>query len=717
MPSASISSNRVVHEGRKGQTTKMQFVVQLSSAATTDIAIDYRTEDSAKDNGATAGVDYLPTSGTLIIPKGRALGTIEVSVLGDAEFEGDEVFNLVLSNPVGTTFGKADSISVEGTIKDDEPIITVGDASVVEGQDGTTKKMMFTVRLSAPASQDITVDFTTQGSAKLNAATDGAEEDYLETSGQLKFSAGQTVAQIYVTVNGDNLREGDEVFELVLSDPVGAGFAKGDTLTVTGTIIDDEPVITVADAKLVEGNNGTSKMQFFVKLGTSVNHPVSFNFHTEDSVKANTAVAGTDYTAVSGTVTITGNKSGAIIEVPIIGNTKTQGDRVFSLVLTDADGAGFAKGDSVTATGTIVDDDPIITVADAKGMEGKSGGITKMQFKVNLSKPASQDVTLKYVTQESNAANAADEGADYQATTGELRIPVGRTSGVIEISVIGDSLREGDEVFNLLLSDVKNAGFAKGETVTVTGAIRDDEPLISISSPTVVEGKAGGTKKMVFLVQLNTPATSEVRVDYQTQDATTDNSATQGVDYTPVQGTLTIRPGWTTGTIEVPILGDGDFEGDEVFDLLLSNPVAAGFADSDTITGIGTIKDDEPVIGGADIKVTEGAKGAITKMLFTVRLSNAALQDVSFHYETVQSASARTATPDLDFTPVSGSMTIKAGMTTATISVDILDDTLADGTETFNLVLSEPVGGGFAKGDTVVLVGTILDNEPTAGFG
>lgn len=717
MPTASISSNRVVLEGRPGQTTRMQFVVQLSAAATTDISIDYRTEDSSKDNGATAGIDYTAVSGTLKIPKGRALGIIEVPVLGDAEFEGDEVFNMVLFNPVGTSFGKADSISVEGTIKDDEPVITVADASVVEGQAGETSKIKFTVRLSAPAAQDITVNYRTEGSTKLNAATDGADEDYIATSGQLKFAAGQTTAQIYVTVNGDNLREGDEVFNLVLSDAVGAGFAKDDTLTVTGTIIDDEPVIMVADAKMVEGNSGTSVMQFFVKLAAPVDHPVTFKYHTENSVKTNTAVAGTDYTGVSGSVTITGNKTGAIIEVPIIGNTITQGDRVFSLVLSDADGAGFAKGDTATATGTIVDDDPIITVADAFGMEGKAGATTKMQFKVSLSRPSSQDVTVKYKTVESLDSNAATQGSDYTAASGVLTIKAGQTSAMVDVSIIGDNLREGDETLNLILSNATNAAFAKGDTATAKGTIRDDEPLISINSPTVIEGKSGDTRKMVFLVQLNTPATSEVSVDYQTQDATSDDAATQGLDYTPVKGTLKIPVGWTTGTIEVPILGDALFEGDEVFELLLSKPVAAGFAASDTIIGVGTIKDDEPVISGTDAKVVEGVKGAITKMLFNVRLSNAALQDVSFKYQTVQSASTQAATPGKDFTSASGSVTIKAGMTAATISVDILDDSLAEGTETFNLVLSDAVGGGFAKGDTVVLVGTILDNEPTASFG
>jgi len=118
------------------------------------------------------------------------------------------------------------------------------------------------------------------------------------------------------------------------------------------------------------------------------------------------------------------------------------------------------------------------------------------------------------------------------------------------------------------------------------------------------------------------------------------------------------------------------------------------------------------------MKVTEGARGAVTKMVFPVRLSNAALQDVTFKYETVQSTGAAVATPDKDFTSVKGgTLTIPKGSTMGYISIDILDDLLSEGNETFGLRLFDPVGGAFAKGDALVIVGTIIDNEPVAAFG
>ncbi|MBK6559927.1 MAG: hypothetical protein IPG16_22960 [Comamonadaceae bacterium] len=72
-----------------------------------------------------------------------------------------------------------------------------------------------------------------------NAAKAG--QDYVALSNtEFTIKAGDTSAFVDVDVMGDALKENNEVFDLVLSTPVGAGFAKGATLTAVGTIVDDE---------------------------------------------------------------------------------------------------------------------------------------------------------------------------------------------------------------------------------------------------------------------------------------------------------------------------------------------------------------------------------------------------------------------------------------------------------------------------------------------
>ena len=111
-PSASVSGTTIA-EGDSGTSTAT-FTVTLSDAhAGCDVTVDYATQDGS----ATAGSDYVPTSGTLTIPAGSTSGTIGVTVNGDGTPEPDEMFSLTLSNPTCATLGTA---SADATIENDD---------------------------------------------------------------------------------------------------------------------------------------------------------------------------------------------------------------------------------------------------------------------------------------------------------------------------------------------------------------------------------------------------------------------------------------------------------------------------------------------------------------------------------------------------------------------------------------------------------------------
>lgn len=121
-----------------------------------------------------------------------------------------------------------------------------------------------------------------------------------------------------------------------------------------------------------------------------------------------------------------------------------------------------------------------ILVKSARVTEGADSDTKTMTFMVYLSAKAGQDVEIAYATADSETAkNAALAGLDYTATSGTLTIAQGQTKGFIEVEILGDALKEGDEVFNLVLSEPTGAGFATGETLIAIGTIVDDEPIIS----------------------------------------------------------------------------------------------------------------------------------------------------------------------------------------------------------------------------------------------
>ena len=102
----------------------------------------------------------------------------------------------------------------------------------------------------------------------------------------------------------------------------------------------------------------------------------------------------------------------------------------------------------------------------------------------------------------------------------------------------------------------------------------DDEPALSIGSPSVAEGS--GSSSLEFIVTLSIASSEQVTVDYA--DATT-GTATSGTDYTAItSGTLTLAAGVTRDTIAVPVTDDALDEDDETVIVTLSNASNATIA-------------------------------------------------------------------------------------------------------------------------------------------
>src|SRR5439155_13121556 len=124
----------------------------------------------------------------------------------------------------------------DGIIVDDEPHISIGDATVTEGNTGA-KAASFTVMLDAASTEAITVAYATAD------ATATAGSDYQAASGTLTFAPGETSKTSSVLINGDRRPEPNETFVVNLSSPTNATIADGQGV---GTIVDDEPRISIA---------------------------------------------------------------------------------------------------------------------------------------------------------------------------------------------------------------------------------------------------------------------------------------------------------------------------------------------------------------------------------------------------------------------------------------------------------------------------------------
>lgn len=335
VPALTIA-NATVTEGNAG-TVNAVFTVTLSGTSAEAVSFDYATANGS----AAAPADFQASNGSLSFAPGETVKQVVVQVVSDTVAEFNESFGVNVSNVTGATI--SDGVALGSITDDDTPTISVANATVTEGNSGTTNAV-FAVTLSSMSSQIISMSYATaNGSAT-------APSDYQSTSGTLTFNPGETVQQIVVPVVGDTSIETTESFSLNLNAPVNATLADP---TAQGTITDNDTVtITIGAATVTETNTGTSRDAVF----TVTLSGVSGSTVTVDFASANgSATAPADYLATSGTLTFAPGEVSKQMVVQVVGDNAVEANETFSVNLANPTNASIAG--SGFGLGTITNND------------------------------------------------------------------------------------------------------------------------------------------------------------------------------------------------------------------------------------------------------------------------------------------------------------------------------------------------------------------------
>ncbi|WP_366585238.1 Calx-beta domain-containing protein [Muricauda sp. ANG21] len=214
-------------EGDAG-TTDFIFTVSVDGGgnAAGNIGFSYVTSNGT----ATAGTDYVATSGTGQINVGESSTTITVVVNGDTDIELNETFNLQLSLVSNATINDGTGL---GTINNDDTGIATVTASDDTATELGTETGSFEVNLGAinNTGSAIIVGYTVGGDA-----TPGS--DYNTLSGTVSIDNGQQTATILVTPIDDSLVELDETVTVTLNS--GAGYTVGIPASADVTIVSED---------------------------------------------------------------------------------------------------------------------------------------------------------------------------------------------------------------------------------------------------------------------------------------------------------------------------------------------------------------------------------------------------------------------------------------------------------------------------------------------
>ncbi|MFM6748372.1 MAG: Calx-beta domain-containing protein, partial [Dolichospermum sp.] len=258
--------------------------------------------------------------------------------------EPDELIGIVRNQTglslTGTSFSYVSNVTL--------PTITLAVAPSSVTEDGTTNLIYTFTRSGGITTNALTVNYSIAGTADSSDYT-GATPG---TGKTITFAAGASTATLTIDPTADTIVESDETVALTLA--TGTGYTIGTTTAVIGTITNDDllPNLNLsANQTIVEGNTNPQNVTYTVTLSNASTQTITVQYATANG----TAIAGSDYTSTSGTLTFNPGVTSQVINIPILNDSLNEANETFTLNLTTPTNAtlGAAKKATTTITDTL----------------------------------------------------------------------------------------------------------------------------------------------------------------------------------------------------------------------------------------------------------------------------------------------------------------------------------------------------------------------------
>ena len=686
------------------------YTVVLSSQPSADVAV---TATVSGDISVGLGAGDTTRTETLTFTPSSWNRAQTVTVRANPDLDVDDESVRVEHTVTGADYDAVAADAVEVRVADDGQIVefelVVPVEPVSEG-DGTVQVSVSALTDSAvPPIRDYRVNAHSSRAAApqdtRGSFTAQSGVDFRPVSEELRFDAsgftavtieGETrykhTVSFAVDIYDDALVEGTETFPVTLQPTASHNgiTSLGASWSTAITILDDDAlsVSVSADAgTVVEGGDATFTVEV---TGGESTAPVEVGYEV-----TGTATPGVDYSAASGTLTLGAGESSGTIAIETLPDTVLDGGETLVVTLTGASTSqGAVTADSTPAQTTIADEGAVTVSVASDGAVVEGGDAT---FTVSLSGAVSEPVEVRWSTSDATAS----AGSDYTAVaSGTVTFAALSTaSQTVTVPTLGDALVEGEETFTVTLTGSALPAGVSLATATATATITDDDALsvsVSADAGTVVEGGDA-----TFTVEVTGgESAAPVEVGYEVT-----GTATPGVDYSAASGTLTLGAGESSGTIAIETLPDTVLDGGETLVVTLTGAsTSQGAVTADSTPAQTTIADE----GALSVSVSADA-GTVVEggdATFTVEVTGGeSTAPVEVGYEVTG-----TATPGVDYSAASGTLTLGAGESSGTIAIETLPDTVLDGGETLVVTLTgASTSQGAVTADSTPAQTTIAD--------
>jgi gliding motility-associated-like protein len=640
----------------------------LPVGVTTDIPIDIITRTGS---GSTAGNADYSFAAVPQINSSNASVTATINITADNVIETDEtlVIDGVSASLPGITF-----VPASVTLKDQDfvagmPLTVTADRTSIT--EGSTTGAMVTVALPAGKITSYNMPVTIAKDAS-STATD-AEHTALPTTVTIAAGTGAVTFPAAVRANGDNLLEEDETLV------INASYT-GMTTGSMSLIIKDgsNPKVTLqpqpfsAGTIVPEGNTYTVR----IALPAGITPYKPFDV-TVTAATASTA-AVSDYSGLPATITINPGENYKDITISAATDNIIESAELLRLKGAVTGFAGITADSLNVTIDDVTSKDPanmqLRVVIDSTTLhEGNSSNVTIGFVRPNIT--AAANVTVN-ITPDAAFTGAA---ADYTGLPASVIIPAGTNQLTRTMQMTSDNLAEGTEILKL------NTTGPAGYTVVSPANITIPEAQLTITAVKTADAAEPATNG-AFTVSLPNGLLAGANINVTCTIGGTAGPA----DWNVTGQTVVIRAGTNGVTIPVTVKDDKLLEGDETVTLALQqarmprgSSTVSFLVNTATLTA--NLADDDANTAGRSMMVERitNAREPATAGTFRIRFSDPQLtvvRDVQVTY-----TAGGSATSGVDYTPVSGSLTIPAGQNGTSVNLAPLDDIMVEDTETVDI--------------------------------
>lgn len=696
-----------VTEGSLGGATVVVAVLSLSHPVEGGFTVTVTPSGLSPSAGEfTAGPKLVTFAGS----PGETQ-TVAFDIAADDIVEFGETFTLTLSNPTvpGGSAALANITAVDtatvSILDDDRATVTIADIAVAEDGVATVS-----LTLSHAVQGGFSVDVVGRNGTALDGGSDFGQPTLFTAN--FVGNAGETQT-ITFQLNNDNLLENDEVFTAQLTNLVMNGGAPATSIDITDTanvtITDDDTA--VANLSVTQqGVEGGTDIIFTVNLTNPNGFPNPITLDLASS--GGTATNGLDYLIPAGAqIQIAPGATVGTYTVHVADDQLLEADQETIQATISSPSTSKVTVGTATAGATITDNDTAVanlSVTTGGVANGVEGG-TNVVFTVTLDKVNNTGSAITFDIADA-LTGTATSGSDYTPFSGQVTIANGASTGTFTVIVTDDMLLETPiETVAATISNSSNPDVSIG-TATAVATLADNDTTTADLSVTT-NGTEGGTD-VVFTVTLGKVNNTGAAITFQLADLGT-GSGIAGSDYGAFPATITIADGSNTGTATITVTDDASLEGVETIAAQIINPsdprVTIG-----TGTATATIADNETAAANLSVNVNAGEVGH--DVVFTVTLDKANDTGAPITFDLADAATG-TATSGIDYTaiPPGSQITIAAGATTGSFTVNVIDELDIEGVETIAATISNPSNGSVTIG-TATVTGNIADGDAVPSF-